>query len=210
MKRCLEALVLSSVLATSGCTVPVKETPPIPAYAGPCKVLGTGLDYLALKDYPSVRSHFCKYHQQTPSMEYLVALSYVGDGNIFNGGLFEAGNRLQELIFKFMQEPYILSKMQEDLEPLFELEEYQKNKKSLLGWVSAFPRELTPIYAFMCTVEGNYDEAAKAWSECKQYWPNHLEKFRNAFKAAKFFARIEKNYEMEHGLSFILLSLVEE
>ena len=207
MKRWFEVIVLGSVLAVTGCTMPYKQTPPIKYKTKEPKALKKGLDYMVQKDYASARSYLEKYPAGTPSIKFAIAMSYAADGTIFNGGLLDAGERLEKLIYQFEDHPRIIEQMQDNLTILFTLEEYKKSKRMFRNCIFLFPKQLTPLYAFMCTVDQSYEKAAKAWDEAKEYWPHKFDGFINAFLYLHKNATARKDLKRARGYSLILKKL---
>ncbi len=215
MKRCLRSILLItagffSSSAVPGCSIPYRSTPPIENTARDTDVLDKGLEYIVNKDYAGARSYLEKFQEYDPSIKFAIAMSYAGDGNLFNGGLMNAGRGFERLIYQFARKPHIMEELQEDLKPLFKLDVYASSKKTFKNWASMFPRELFPMYAFMCTAEGDYESAADAWAAAKKYWPKKKERFEIAFLYLMTRAQERKDLKNVHGFSRILNKLADK
>ena len=129
---------LAILVSTSfpSCQLPYKSTPPIASQKKPDEILKKGIGYIAKQDYAGARSYLEKYNQKDPSIEFVIAMSYAGDGTIFNGGLNRAGRNLENLIYDFENNPKMLKKMQEELKPFLSLKltkEEKENSKAQSG-----------------------------------------------------------------------------
>ena len=219
MKRCLVAIVLGSSLAATGCTLQVKQTPYIKAETLPSQVLEEGLEYIAKRDYAAARSHLDKYQNKTPSIRFVLAMTYAADGTIFNGGLLRSGLKLENLIYSFRDHPEILATMQDKLKPLFKLKAYHKFKADFKKYLIFSPKKLIPMYAFMSTLDAQhkekpkdwpkdkkfepYEEAANAWYEAAKRWENKIPDYVIAFGDALETAELNGNHKRARGFALI-------
>ena len=206
-------------MAVTGCTLQVKETPYIKAEALPAQVLEEGLEFIAKRDYAAARSHLSKYPNKTPSIRFVLAMTYAADGTIFNGGFIESGTRLKDLIYNFKDEPKMLAAMQDQLEPLFELKAYHQFKADFKKYLIFSPKQLIPMYAYMSTLDAQYkqkpkdwpkdkkfepyEEASNAWYEAAKRWKYKIPDYVLAFGDALGIAELKGNHKRARGFALI-------
>ena len=66
------------------------------------------------------------------------------------------------------------------------------------------------MYAWICTVEGDFETAAEYWKAAKHYWPEKVGDFRSAFHQTLLEANLQKDWELGYGMALIIDAIKDE